>query len=374
MNMIKINALLILGELVNQSAIGGHRVLQMSHILASLDMTEDDFWAAISFLVPRELAGATSGPNGLVWATAEGVEYYETNQGHSGAVNKATLGTPNGAIMSTEAPDPRKVFVVHGRNKPARKALFDFLRSIGLQPLEWSQALAASGKGAPFIGEVLDRTYSQVRAVVVLLTGDDLAMLAPAFQEPDDPEPEKQLTPQARPNVLFEAGLALGRHPDSTILVQLGTLRPFSDIAGRHVVRLSNAPASRHDLVNRLKVAGCSVDLSGPDWLSTGDFDGSIPKFKSAPPSPVQKSTPPKSLHDNERAILEYFRQEENATGDSDSTARDVADALSLPISTVKHHLSELAERQLINVRHPVRGNPVHSLARKGRSLLIGAK
>ena len=35
---------------------------------------------------------------------------------------------------------------------------------------------------------------------------------------------------------LFEAGLALGRHPEKTLLVQvLGKVRGFSDIAGRHL-------------------------------------------------------------------------------------------------------------------------------------------
>jgi hypothetical protein len=70
--------------------------------------------------------------------------------------------------------------------------------------------------------------------------------------------------------------MAFGRHQDETILVQLGTLKWFSDIAGRHVVRISNAVASRQDLANRLKAAGCSVDLSGTDWHSTGDFDGAV--------------------------------------------------------------------------------------------------
>lgn len=36
-------------------------------------------------------------------------------------------------------PDRRRVFVIHGRNEPARKGLFEFLRSIGLDPIEWSQ-------------------------------------------------------------------------------------------------------------------------------------------------------------------------------------------------------------------------------------------
>lgn len=54
------------------------------------------------------------------------------------------------------AVDTRKVFVVHGRNEPARKGLFDFLRSIGLDPIEWSEAIRLTGKGSPHIGEVLD--------------------------------------------------------------------------------------------------------------------------------------------------------------------------------------------------------------------------
>ena len=36
--------------------------------------------------------------------------------------------------------DTRTVFVVHGRNERAREAMFEFLRAIGLHPLEWSEA------------------------------------------------------------------------------------------------------------------------------------------------------------------------------------------------------------------------------------------
>jgi predicted nucleotide-binding protein len=84
---------------------------------------------------------------------------------------------------------------------------------------------------------------------------------------------EKQLRGQPRPNVLFEAGLALGRHPDKTVLVEVGKLRKFSDIAGRHVVRLSNEYAKRNDLANRLEKLGCMVDKQGTDWTKAGDFN-----------------------------------------------------------------------------------------------------
>ena len=55
--------------------------------------------------------------------------------------------------------DPRKVFVIHGRNEAARKGLFDFLRSIGLDPIEWSEAIRLTGKGSPYIGQVLDAAF-----------------------------------------------------------------------------------------------------------------------------------------------------------------------------------------------------------------------
>lgn len=51
--------------------------------------------------------------------------------------------------QAEEANERRKVFVVHGRNNAAREALFTFLRAIGLQPLEWSEIVKATGKQGP---------------------------------------------------------------------------------------------------------------------------------------------------------------------------------------------------------------------------------
>lgn len=165
----------------------------------------------------------------------------------------------------------RSVFVVHGRNNEARKAVFEFLRSVGLRPMEWSQAVAMTGSGAPFIGEVLDAAFGAAQAVVVLLTPDDVTYLRPEFGDGDN-DPEIMPAPQARPNVLFEAGMAFGRHPERTILVELGKVRPFSDVAGRHAVRISDTAEARRELAQRLTTAGCDVDISGSDWLSAGVF------------------------------------------------------------------------------------------------------
>jgi predicted nucleotide-binding protein len=170
------------------------------------------------------------------------------------------------------AADTRKVMVVHGRDGSARRAMFEFLRAIGLWPLEWTELVGAANAGAPYIGEVLDAAFSEAQAVVVLSTPDDVARLRHDLLPEGDREGEGALRGQARPNVFFEAGMAIGRFPNRTILTELGDLRPASDLGGRHAVRLNDGPECRHDLANRLRTAGCAVNAVGTDWISAGDF------------------------------------------------------------------------------------------------------
>ena len=177
--------------------------------------------------------------------------------------------------------DAREVFVVHGRDRAARDAMFEFLRSIGLHPLEWSEAVQATGKATPYIGQILDAAFSRTQAIVVLLTPDDEAHLKESLRGDNEPSHEVKLTGQARPNVLFEAGMAMGRNPDRTILVELGDLRGFSDMAGLHVIRLDGSSERRQDLAKRLQGAGCPVNLDGTDWHSAGDFGASVESGES---------------------------------------------------------------------------------------------
>ena len=156
--------------------------------------------------------------------------------------------------------DLREVFVVHGRNLAARDALFEFLRAIDLHPLEWAEASIATGKPAPYIGEILDAAFSKACVVVVLFTPDDEVRLRQEFRGDTEPPHETNLTGQARPNVLFEAGMAMGRHPERTVLVELGNLRPFTDISGLHVIRMDGSSQRRQELAQRLGTAGCPVN------------------------------------------------------------------------------------------------------------------
>jgi predicted nucleotide-binding protein len=184
-----------------------------------------------------------------------------------------TMKTPNRAVPATTT-DPRRVVVVYGRNAAARNALFSFLRSINLDPIEWGEAIRMTSNASPYIGDALNHAFANSQAAVVLLSGDDLARLGTRFIEDSDGTEERNLTPQPRPNVLFEAGLALGIHPERTVIVQIGRTRSFSDILGRHIIHLNNLPDCRHELVSRLKTAGCDVRVEGKtDWLHEGDFD-----------------------------------------------------------------------------------------------------
>lgn len=185
--------------------------------------------------------------------------------------------------------DSRTVFVVHGRNELARRALFEFLRAIGLDPIEWSEAIRMTGKGSPYIGDVLDAAFGAAQAVVVLQTPDDVAYLHESLTFPEDPECVAQMQP--RPNVLFEAGMAMGRNADRTVIVELGRVKSFSDIHGRHVVRLDNSVAKRQELARRLETAGCSTRLTGTDWHTVGDLvppvtpGGGLPLGRKMPSS-----------------------------------------------------------------------------------------
>jgi CAP12/Pycsar effector protein, TIR domain len=85
-----------------------------------------------------------------------------------------------------------------------------------------------------------------------------------------------ELTGQARPNVLLEAGLALAYNPQRTVLVEVGRLRPFSDVAGGLVIRMSNDAATRNALASRLRQAGCAVRTERDDWLTSGDSLGGM--------------------------------------------------------------------------------------------------
>jgi predicted nucleotide-binding protein len=248
----------IVADKASQSRLDRH--------LAALIVASENSINVHKFSTPEERAQIRGSPS-----TGAPIATQSSADGTPAEPAKRPVRRARKITKITKAKD-NSVFVVHGRNDKLRRSLFDFLRALGLKPLEWEKVVLMTKRTNPYIGDILDNTMAKVQAVVVLFSPDDLARLRPELVTKNDAASEKQPRGQPRPNVLFEAGLALGRHPGKTILVEVGKLRKFSDIAGRHVVRLSNAYDKRNDLANRLENLGCNVDKQGTDWTKAGDF------------------------------------------------------------------------------------------------------
>lgn len=186
----------------------------------------------------------------------------------------------NGTVRDRAAPAPKadpvpgltkKVMVVYGRNQALRDSMFGFLRALKLDPIEWSEAVRATGKASPYVGEILDAAFKMAQAVVVLLSPDESVQLRRELCADDD-EFARERGFQPRANVLIEAGLALARAEDRTLLVKVGTVNIASDIHGRHVVTMDSSAERRNELAQRLKTAGCEPETGNGDWLRTGNF------------------------------------------------------------------------------------------------------
>lgn len=238
---IVINAVKILNYLIDKNAMGGGNI-KVRNIYDSVNLPEGEFDSADTYLLQQKyVEGTMGGMDGSRWLTGAGIEFYEEN------ISEIESILSKNAEDKT-MPNERKVFVVHGRNNRLRTDFFSFLRALDLQPIEWSEALKLTGKTSPYIGEVLDSAFENAQAVIVLLSPDDEVRLLPELWQAEEEVAEKEYQHQARPNVLFEAGMAFGRKPDRTLLIEVGKVKAFSDVAGRHVVRLSNDPDRRIDV------------------------------------------------------------------------------------------------------------------------------
>jgi predicted nucleotide-binding protein len=169
-------------------------------------------------------------------------------------------------------PNARHVFVIHGRDNQARRALWSFLQALDLHPLDWEEVVQTTGGPSPYMGEVLAKAFQTNQAAVVLMTPDDGAILHEDLRNRGDRAFEGELTGQVRPNVLLEAGMALGLQRNRTVLVEIGTLRPVSDLAGINTVHFNGTVASLQKIAHRLRAAGCAVNTSGTDWLDVERF------------------------------------------------------------------------------------------------------
>jgi len=174
-------------------------------------------------------------------------------------------------------PDKNRVFIVYGRNKNAHSAMVQFLHSLKLNPLDFDEVRNDLG-GTPFVGKIVHEGLRRAQAIIVLFTPDEYVSLHPGLYRNDDEEGEKHRW-QARPNVILEAGMALGIDEQRTILVIIGDVHLSSDLHGRHFLYLDNSSDARSKLRDALVGAGCEVgkyvaNLNNPSI--SGDFESCL--------------------------------------------------------------------------------------------------
>lgn len=199
-------------------------------------------------------------------------------------ISASTGISPEATTMSNA--DRKKVFIIHGRNIKAKIAIEQFLRSINLQPIDFDQLAGAQG-GTAFVGDIVRAGLEQAHGIVALFTPDEYSALR-SDQRGGHERPEDIQRWQARPNVIFEAGMAYGIAPKRTVLVTLGTdVALFSDVNGIHVARLNNTSKSRSAFYLKLVGMGCEIDKDTHAWLDperAGDFEACIPALQEVSP------------------------------------------------------------------------------------------
>jgi predicted nucleotide-binding protein len=223
-------------------------------------------------------------------------------------VSPAPVTSMKVEAMPTSPNDNRKrVFVIQGRNAAANVAMSQFLRALGLKPTEFVE-LVARTDGSPYVGAALRKGIDEAQAVIAMFTPDEEAFLRVGTGPRDTAADQHRW--QARPNVLFEAGMAMGMAESKTILVTVGAdVSLFSDTDGRHCVRMDNSAPRRQELKLRLEKRLCDIDDKGVDWLSAaagGDFEGCLQTPAQAVPAVA-----PTSPHASSTAVLTVTMSDE---------------------------------------------------------------
>lgn len=181
-------------------------------------------------------------------------------------------------------PDPKKVFIIHGRNMKARDELGIFVRSLGLSPINFMDLRASMG-GTPTVAEIVERGMDQAQGVIALITADEYAAVRPDFRYAHDQSDDIQRW-QARPNVIFEAGIAFGRDRKRVIFVLLGPPKLFTDVAGIHVLRPNNDPSGDRAVLRTTlwQGMGCDIEVHSTDWMRSGDFEACVKSLPGVSP------------------------------------------------------------------------------------------
>lgn len=151
-----------------------------------------------------------------------------------------------GEMALTREPEPSQVLVLHAKDAPARKPLFDLLQAWGLHPIGFSDLVS------PAAGTAVEAFATAVRDATAIVV-----LVSPPTED-----------------LMLELGFAIGAAPERTLIVSHGTASIPSTLHSWSILRLDNRPTSRNVLRSHLQALGCKLgDSLG--WLDPaigGDF------------------------------------------------------------------------------------------------------
>jgi predicted nucleotide-binding protein len=150
-----------------------------------------------------------------------------------------------------QAPDSRKVFVVHGHDASAMEGTARFLEKLRLQPI----ILHEQPNSGRTIIEKFETYSDDIAFAVILLTADDFGG---SVEDPATPRP------RARQNVILELGYFLGRLGRSRVCaLYKGDVELPSDIQGILYIPLDPGGAWKTRLAQEFVQAKVPIELSG---------------------------------------------------------------------------------------------------------------
>lgn len=191
-------------------------------------------------------------------------------------------------VKAENQPNRNKVLIINGANEKTKKSMGNFLLSLGLQAVEWAEALHLTGMPDQDQTGVMAKVFEHCQAVVVLLTNDKEDCFL------SEKEPDLKALRQTELNALYMAGVSAGLNRGRTIVISLGNPEPYRGIPGLNIAALDNSLEKRKDLIERIKLAGCDVKTRGKAWHISGDFDIELkPVFaEKLPPLPAVDNLP----------------------------------------------------------------------------------
>lgn len=181
------------------------------------------------------------------------------------------------------------VGLMYGRNLSAATIVRKLLEHLCLTVIDFEKAKGHSlNPGFTWTHEVIDQLYSEVAAVVIVLTPDEHAELEPQLQaDGDSGAAISRLQP--RPNVLIELGYAWASHRNRTACVQFGGVDLPTDVQGLHVDLWHNTD----EFAIRFRDLLIALGLEPADYRA-----GTLPSLNALHGTSETQRTPPYSVQD----------------------------------------------------------------------------